>query len=126
MLIRNKKISQRCLKKKYEFSKIQRTGRRIHSKFITLIVNNTKTQGLFGLVVAKSVGKANVRNLIKRRLRHLLYMNFFMIHCMNLIVLALPEIVNASFHEIEKDIQQSYGRLRSYHRPRISYTAINK
>lgn len=126
MLIKSKKASQFCIKKRYEFLRIQRQGNRFRSKFVVLIVKNSKNHGLFGLTVSKSIGKSHVRNLIKRRLRHVLQLNSFMFLNNDLIILALPEIVNASFQEIEKDIAYLYGRFRNYHRSRISYTTINQ
>ena len=117
MFTKNKKSIICHIKKRYEFIKLQRHGIRFQSKFITLIIKSSKQCGRFGITVSKSIGKAHVRNLIKRKLRHALQLQFdscAILKNYNVIILAVQQIKNASFRDIEKDIKYAYGKLRSY------------
>lgn len=58
------------LRKRKEFLKAQRMGKRLYTAhFIVYISKNHKQNNRLGLTVSKKVGKANYRNLVKRRIR---------------------------------------------------------
>jgi ribonuclease P protein component len=84
---------------------------------VVLIAKNARSPGRVGFTVPKNVGKAHVRNLVKRRLRHIIHEHLFMLEKRDLVVLALPEAANASFQDLQKDIERAYEGLRSRYRP---------
>ncbi len=84
---------------------------------MVLIAKNVRNPGRVGFTVAKTVGKAHVRNLVKRRLRHIIHDHLTMLEGRDLIVLALPEAANAPFQDLQKDIERAYEGLRSRYRP---------
>ena len=58
------------LKKRKEFAYLYNNGKAVHTSHLTLVYLPTKHRPLkIGFSVAKKIGKAHTRNLIKRRLR---------------------------------------------------------
>ncbi len=109
--------ASRRIKKRHEFIRIQRLGQRSKSPGVVLISRTVREDGHVGFTVPKNVGKANIRNLVKRRLRHILRERSFMFEKRDLVVLALPPAANASFQQLQKDVERAYEGLRSRHRP---------
>ncbi|GAA2739649.1 MULTISPECIES: ribonuclease P protein component [Kitasatospora] len=65
-----------------------------------------------GFVVSKAVGPAVVRNLVKRRLRHLIRERLSRLPAGSLIVVrALPAAADASYHDLEHDLDAALRRL---------------
>ena len=65
-----------------------------------------------GFVVSKAVGPAVVRNLVKRRLRHLVRDRLSRLPAGSLIVVrALPPAASASYHDLEHDLDAALKRL---------------
>jgi ribonuclease P protein component len=64
------------LRRRKEFSAIFKTGRRIHSEYLTVILcKNTSDIRRVGIVVGKKVGVAVRRNRMKRLLREFFRLN---------------------------------------------------
>lgn len=60
----------RRLRKRREFLQAQRTGRRwASSHFVVYLKPNGGRPARLGITVSRKVGKANMRNLLKRRVR---------------------------------------------------------
>ena len=58
------------LKKRKEFGYIYKNGACVHSKYLTLLYTPSKLKRVrVGFSVSKKIGKAYLRNLVKRRLR---------------------------------------------------------
>ena len=73
------------LKKRKEFAYLYNNGKAVHTTHLTLVYLPTKYRPLkVGFSVAKKIGKAYIRNLVKRRLRA----------CMRDIVPTLPNDYN--------------------------------
>lgn len=117
LLLTSNKPTKRRIKKRHEFLRIQRTGQRSKAAFVVLIARNVRTLGRLGLTVPKNVGKAHVRNLVKRRLRHIAREHAYLFERQDLVILALPGAANASCGELQKDVERAYEGLRSRHRP---------
>ncbi|MEU1421638.1 MULTISPECIES: ribonuclease P protein component [unclassified Kitasatospora] len=65
-----------------------------------------------GFVVSKAVGPAVVRNLVKRRLRHLVRDRLSGLPAGSLIVVrALPQAASASYQDLERDLDAALKRL---------------
>ena len=102
----------RRLLKRNEFLRVQRRGARAKGNGLVLIARpGQKNEGRAGLVVSKKVGKAHVRNLVKRRLRHILRENKNTFARRDLIIMALPEISSLSFDALKKDFFQTVATL---------------
>jgi ribonuclease P protein component len=98
----------RRLLRRGDFLRVQRRGARAKGKSLVLIAMATRQPtGRAGLVVSKKVGNAPIRNLIKRRLRHLLRGNKNTFARRDLVIMALPEAPGFSFEELQKDFFQT-------------------
>jgi len=98
----------RRLLRRGDFLRVQRRGARAKGKSLVLIAMSTRQPtGRAGLVVSKKVGNAPVRNLLKRRLRHILRENKNTFARRDLVIMALPEAAHFSFEELQKDFFQT-------------------
>lgn len=98
----------RRLLRRGDFLHVQRRGARAKGKSLVLIAMSTRQPtGRAGLVVSKKVGNAPVRNLLKRRLRHILRENKNTFARRDLVIMALPQAAHFSFEELQKDFFQT-------------------
>lgn len=98
----------RRLLRRGDFLRVQRRGARAKGKSLVLIAMPTRQPvGRAGLVVSKKVGNAPARNLVKRRLRHVLRENKNTFARRDLVIMALPEAACYSFEELQKDFFQT-------------------
>lgn len=98
----------RRLLRRGDFLRVQRRGARAKGKSLVLIAMSTRQPtGRAGLVVSKKVGNAPIRNLIKRRLRHILRENKNTFARRDLVIMALPEAPSFTFEELQKDFFQT-------------------
>lgn len=104
----------RRIRKRRDFLRVQRSGIRIRGSFLTLIAKRTppQTVGRVGLTVAKAVGKAHVRNLVKRRLRHILRENLRLIATCDVVVIASDTAASASFEDLRRDLLHAFDLLQ--------------
>ena len=102
----------RRLLSRRDFLRVQRRGARAKGSGLVLIaMPGQRDEGRAGLVVSKKVGKAHVRNLIKRRLRHILRENKNTFARRDLVVMALPQIADLSFDDLKKDFFHTVSAL---------------
>jgi|GEM_PF-336740 len=117
---------KRILKRR-DFLRVQRFGVRAFGRFVVAVGQRDKdnSQGKIGITVPKKVGKAHVRNMIKRRIRHVMRTNqdlFFE----RILVIVVRESANAaSFFDLEADLKEACARLRHSKVNRRTY-AIHK
>ena len=93
------------LKKRKEFKYIYKKGSKVYSKNTTLIKIDSKfAQPKIGFSVSNKIGKAVVRNKIKRQLRNIVSEVVKNIKFVNLIFVALPGIVDLDFKTLKKEV----------------------
>ena len=100
------------LKKNYQFSYIYKKGKPVHARNLTLIFTPVRGSGIkIGFSVANKIGKANVRNLVRRRMRECTRPLISRIkpgcHC---VLSARPGIVAESFSEISRDLEYVFSK----------------
>ena len=94
------------LKKRKEFAYIYKKGKRFNSKNLSLIETESKLNlTKIGFSVSNKIGKAVVRNKIKRQLRFIVrkQLNNLRIH-QNFVLIAHPTIVECDFSKIEAEV----------------------
>ncbi len=97
-----KKIN--ILKESREFSRIIKNNNSIKYKdYIIYIEKNTNDIYHFGFSVSKKIGKAVVRNKIKRRIKNILDKNIYQ-NNFNCIIIVRKSILDRSFNEMETDL----------------------
>ena len=80
-----------------------------------------------GLVVAKSVGNAVARNLVKRRLRHLMRERVTSLPLNALVVVrALPPAAAASYQQLADDLDHALGRALRARAPRPAAPSVER
>ena len=92
------------IKKNEEIQKIIKNSKKIVSKyFIIYFVNNNLKYNRYCISVSKKIGKANIRNLYKRRIKDILMKNNFNSSNDYVIILRKP-ILDISYQEINNEI----------------------
>lgn len=97
------------LRKRREFMFLQRTGTRGKSRCCTVVVRRS-THATFkvGFTVSKKVGNAVCRNLMKRRLRHIVRTQRGRCEGYEINVIAHPPAAEAEFTQLERDVWRSF------------------
>ena len=94
------------LKKRKQFNWTFKNGKAIHSKNLIIVFNESKGKDYkVGFSVTKKVGKAVVRNKVKRRLREILTgLRFNIQNHHTMIFIAKPSIVETKFLDIQSEV----------------------
>lgn len=95
------------LRKNADFRKVYRTAKSISTKYLVIYPKIKKGDDIrVGFSISKKIGKANVRNLYKRRLREIVRHNLHHIKpgC-DLIILARVPVTTLGYHELEKNVK---------------------
>ena len=102
------------LRKRYEFISIQRSCLKLKTNNLILIVRtafNFHNKPKIGFTVTKRIGKANIRNLIKRRLRHISRENFVCWKNYQIVILARPYSAKATFVELKSNFLYALNQI---------------
>ncbi len=99
--------TQNRLKKRKEFAYIYRKGEKFSSKNLTLYKISSKYPNpKIGFSVSNKIGKAVVRNKVKRRLREIVRPLAPSIKKCNLIFVAKPTITELDFTALKNEVTQ--------------------
>lgn len=95
------------LRKNADFRRIYRSTKSLSTKYLVLYVKKSQVEGFrVGFSISKKIGKAHIRNYIKRRLREIMRRNLLHIRPgYDLVILARGPITEASFYELEKNVK---------------------
>ena len=98
-----KKINR--LKKRYQYNYVYKQGIKYYGKTMILYTTPSKTKNIkVGFAITKKIGHAFKRNLIRRRLREIVYSEIVDLkQNYNIIVVAKDNIKNYSFADIKSD-----------------------
>ena len=101
------------LKKNYEFRRLYYNGKNAAGSRLVLYVrpNRTETNRL-GITVGTKLGKAVVRNRVRRRIREIYRLNEARLaRGRDLVVVARSRSVDAKFREMEEEFLRLAGKL---------------
>lgn len=102
------------LRKNNQFNYIYKKGERFHSENFTLFVVKSKYKDYkIGISVSKKLGKANKRNLLKRRIKEIVRTSLTIPSFCNFVLLAKDNAVNLSFEELKIDLQKLFKKNES-------------
>ena len=95
------------LRKNAEFRKVYRSAKSVSTRYLVLYPKPRKGDGIrVGFSISKKVGKANVRNYYKRRLREIVRHNLHRIKPgYDLIILTRVPVTELEYHELEKNVK---------------------
>lgn len=101
MLPKSLRITQQA-----EWNKLHKLGHRTHTPELVMSYLKTNQISRFGFIVGSKVSKrANIRNLIKRRIRGVVEKNIANIRENNdIIFVAKPKIKDLNYQEIEEKV----------------------
>ena len=108
------------LRTRRDYARMQRTGARAAGKWLTVLARYARPgAGRFGLTVSRKVGNAVARNLVKRRLRHLMRTTFRgAFASRDLVIIVRPGAAELSFAELTAALQEALdltdGALRAH------------
>lgn len=100
--------SENRLKKRKEFSYLYNNGTAKHTAHLTMVYLPTKKRATkVGFSVAKKIGKAHLRNFVKRRLR-VIVREFIgkLPDELNIVFIAKPGIESMSFVDLKAEVTQ--------------------
>ena len=100
------------LKKKKQFTYIYKKGKRVSNKFLTLFVLTSKYKSYkIGYSVSKKIGKATVRNKVKRRLKEIVRLSSLPQSNFNYVLMAREGIENLDFKNLEKQVKDIFSKI---------------
>ena len=102
------------LKKNYEFKRLYNKGKTAVTPYLVVycLKNNRGTRRV-GYTVSTKLGKAVVRNRIRRRLREIYRLNSDKLRGgVDMIIVARSKCVGADYHKMEKAFLHACGELK--------------
>ena len=99
------------LRKDKQFSYIYKKGVRKNTHFLVLFITDSKYKCYkIGYSISKKIGKANVRNRLKRRMREIVRTNSFAKDYHNYVLMAKEGIQNLNFEELLTEIKEVFNK----------------
>ncbi|MBV9719008.1 MAG: ribonuclease P protein component [Candidatus Eremiobacteraeota bacterium] len=101
------------LKRQADFARLRRHGRRVSSKSLVIYRSEPSPRdvtSLVGITVNKSVGKAVVRNRLRRRLAAIVEQALVRQQRMRLLVIARPTAAQLPFCDLQVELRSSLER----------------
>ncbi|WP_018249404.1 ribonuclease P protein component [Orenia marismortui] len=100
------------LKKTYEFKRVYKYGNSIADRFVVLyVLRNNSQERKVGYSVSKKIGKAVVRNKVKRLFREAYRNNKYkLINGIDIVLIARKPIVSASYQQINKSLNYLFKK----------------
>lgn len=101
------------IKKNYEFHRLYSKGKCAGSAFLVVYCRHTKRNAnRLGVTISKKLGKAVVRNKIRRRIREIYRTNEDkLLPGFDLVIVARKGSVQATYWDLEADFLRLTGRL---------------
>lgn len=99
------------LKKNGQFSYIYKKGDRTHTENFVLFAVKSKYESYkIGFSLNKKLGKANIRNLLKRRMREITRLYINIPSFCNYVIMAKENSVNLTFEELKNELIKLYKK----------------
>ena len=99
------------LRKNNQFNYVYKKGERVYSDNFTLFVVKSKFENYkIGFSISKKLGKANKRNLLKRRLREIVRNLDNIPNFSNIVLLAKENAINLDFLNLKVEISKLFDK----------------
>lgn len=100
------------LRRYADFARLRRFGRRIATKNLTIYLGDPRdgdVSSLVGITVSKAIGKAVVRNTLRRRVSAILRELLPSQRQMRVLVVARPEAAAMAFGDLRAELHSAFG-----------------
>ncbi|HEY6326967.1 MAG TPA: ribonuclease P protein component [Candidatus Cybelea sp.] len=100
------------LRRQADFARLRRHGRRISTKSLVIYRSDSlpgDIRALVGFSVSKTVGKAVLRNKLRRRLAAIVDDALAQRDALRLLFVARPLAAGASFHDLRAEVTSALG-----------------
>ncbi len=99
------------LRKNHQFNYVYKKGERFFTENLVLFVVKSKYENYkIGFSINKKLGKANKRNLLKRRMREIVRRDLNIPSFCNYIVMAKENASNLSFEQLQIELKRLFGK----------------
>jgi ribonuclease P protein component len=101
------------LRRRVDFARLRQRGRRVSTQTLTLYRSDafpSDPTSLVGITVNKSIGKAVVRNKLRRRLAAIVHDALAQRRAMRLLVVARPAAATVPYSALSAEIASALGR----------------
>ena len=93
------------LRKDTDFTRVYRKNDAFFNRdFTVLIKNNGLNHPRFGFSISKKIGKANERNLLKRRLREICRLNYSKLNGVDIIIIPKKHVTAYDYLKLKKTL----------------------
>ena len=102
------------LRRQADFTRLRRQGRRISTKSIIIYTSDPlpgDSSSLVGITVSKSIGKAVLRNKLRRRIAAIVHEALALYSAKRLLVVARSQAAQTPFHELHSEVTSALGRV---------------
>jgi ribonuclease P protein component len=102
------------LRRQADFARLRRRGRRVSSKSLILYRDEAlpnDPSSLVGITVSKSIGKAVIRNELRRRLAAIVHEALGRHRAMRLLIVARPIAADATFGDLRAEVTLALERV---------------
>lgn len=100
------------LRRQADFARLRRSGRRVSTKSLVIYRSDSlpgDVRALVGITVSKTIGKAVLRNKLRRRIAAILDEALAKRDATRLLFVARPLAANASFDELSAEVTSALG-----------------
>ena len=105
----------KIIKSSNEFTKIIKTSKYLKNSNFIIYYQKNDTSNRYGISVPKKIGKANVRNKIKRRIKNIIDINEFSIQkTFNYVIIIRKGLLELSYKEIEISLLSLLKKIGDY------------
>jgi ribonuclease P protein component len=101
------------LRRQADFASLRRRGRRISTQSLVIYRSDPlpgDVSTLVGITVSKTIGKAVVRNKLRRRLAGIVHDALARHRAMRLLLVARPLAAQATFQDLRAELTSALGR----------------
>jgi ribonuclease P protein component len=105
-------VALASLRRQADFARLRRQGRRVSTPSLTIYRGDSlagDSSSLVGITVSKAVGKAVVRNKLRRRLSAIVREALAPRRAMRLLVVARPVAAAARFADLRAEVTSALG-----------------
>lgn len=108
------------LRKNTDFARVYRKNNAFFNRdFTILIKNNGLNHPRFGFSISKKVGKAHERNLLKRRLREIVRLNYKNLNGVDIVIIPKKHITDYDYIRLKKTLGHVFNK--AFQKKKIFY-----